>query len=40
MLIARFGFELGFIGIIIPGLVGAWIFSSLFIRLREMPGNW
>ena len=40
MLMARAGINIGFIGSIVPGLIGAWLFSSLFIRLREMPGNW
>lgn len=40
MLIARVGIDIGFIGVILPGLIGAWLLSSLFVRLREMPGNW
>lgn len=40
MLISRFGIEMGFLISVIPGLIGAWLLSFLFIRLREMPGNW
>ena len=40
MLFAHFGFFPGFSGSILPGLAGAWFVSILFIRLKEMPGNW
>ena len=40
MIFAHYGIFPGFTGSIIPGLAGAWFVSVLFIRLKEMPGNW
>jgi len=40
VLIARIGLEMKFILSILPGFLGAWMFSSLFIKLREIPENW
>ena len=40
MLIARTGFELGFFARSIPAVLGAWLFAGIFIKLRDMPGNW
>jgi len=38
--IARIGLEMRFILSILPGFLGAWLFSRLFIKLREIPGIW
>jgi len=40
ILIARINLEMRLILSIVPGFLGAWFFSRLFIKLREMPGNW
>jgi hypothetical protein len=40
MLIARAGLELGFPGSLGTGLAGAWLMAVLFIKLKEIPGNW
>jgi len=40
ILIARIGLEMRFILSILPGFLGSWFFSRLFIRLREIPGIW
>ncbi|KGM43658.1 hypothetical protein S1OALGB6SA_1407 [Olavius algarvensis spirochete endosymbiont] len=40
ILITRIGLGMKFILSILPGFLGAWLFSSLFIKLREIPGNW
>ena len=37
---AHAGLFWGFPGSILSGLLGAWLISSLFIRLKEIPGNW
>jgi len=40
ILITRIGLGMKFILSILLGFLGAWLFSSLFIKLREIPGNW
>jgi len=40
VLIARIGLEMRLILSVLPGFLGAWLFSRLFIKLREIPGDW
>lgn len=30
----------GFLTSILPGFAGAWLFSFIFIKLRNLPDNW
>jgi len=40
LIITHTGLEISFTLSIIPGFLGAWLFSGLFIKLNEFPGNW
>ena len=40
LVVAHFGLFWGFPGSILFGLIGAWIVTSLFIHVREIPDNW
>ncbi len=40
MLIARFGWDLGFLGDLASALIGATALTMLYMTLRELPENW